>query len=262
MALYVAAGFDLADAYYVLDVVETGGNTFTVTMSSGTHFLDRTGAAASGDHADLAMGYTSFLTALQTALNAGTDGGTGYTVSFSATTARVTITRSTAAGVSAVQLTATTRGTYIGQTSTKSGSLSYEMDVTPYHWISGTIGYWSNWLEREDRDGVAYDVIAHSGRPHGIARSVVPIEVDFIVPLEPRAVVYSTHAAAATPWTWQHLFKHARNTLPLQVNDGTHVHYLRLREDGAAFVPRARAADYVGHWDVPIRARLLARETL
>lgn len=260
MTLYIEAGFDLADGEYVLDVVETGGSTFTVTMSSGTHFLRATGVGATGDHASLATGYTSFLAALETALNAG--GTAGYTVSFSESTERVTIAHDGSGGVSAIALTATTRGSYIGQTATKSGALSHAMDVTPYYWISGSVGYWSRYAEYEDRDGVAYDVIAHSGRPHGIARSVVPIHLDLTVPLEPQAIVYSHQQGASDPWTWQDLFRHARNVWPLAIDDGTHIHYTRLRREGAAFAPKAISSDYVGHWDIPLKMRLLARSTL
>lgn len=262
MALHIRAGFNLTDANYTLDVVETGGNTFTVSMTSGTHFLDITAAAASGDHSSLVTGYTSFLATLEAALDSGGAGGAGaYTCSFSTTTERVTIAHSGAASISAVSLTPTLRGTYIGQTGVKSGALSHEMQVAPYYWINGTIGYWARYAEYEAKEGTAYDVIAHSARPHGIARSVAPVHLDMTVPLEPLAVVYSHQAAAATPWTWQDLFAHCRNVEPLSIDDGSFIHYTRLREDGAAFVPKAISSDYIGHWDIPLRMRLLARET-
>lgn len=260
MALHIRAGFDLADANYTLDVTETNGAApFTVSMTSGTHFLDISAAAATGDHASLVTGYTSFLAALETALDAG--GTAGYSVTFDTSTERVTIAHDGSGGVTAIQLTATLRGYYIGQTATKSGALSHAMDVAPYYWINGSIGFWARYAEYEDKTGVAYDILAHSARPYGIGRSVAPVHLDMTVPLEPLAVVYAHRAAVATPWTWQDLFAHCRNVQPISIDDGSFIHYAKLREDGAHFVPKAIATDYVGHWDMPLRMRLLARET-
>lgn len=261
MALTVQSGFDLADeGSYVLNVVETGGNTFAVTIASGTYFLARTAAAATGDHASLVTGYVNFLTAVQTALNAGTDGGSGYTVTLSTTTNLVTITRTSAAGVSAVSLTPTSRGYLLGHTSVKSGALTHAMDVAPRHWLNGAIGFWAGYLEREDNEDVATDVIAWSGRPHGIAREGVPVLLDMSIPLEPRAMVYRDRAAAASPWTWEAMFRHCRNVRPLAIDDDEFIHYCLLTDKGSAFVPTPRSKDYVGHYDIPLRMRLLARE--
>lgn len=258
MPLTVQAGFDLSDGSYRLDVVETGGNTFAVTLTTGRHFLSLTGAGSTGDYAALATPYTSLCAAVQAALTAGTGGG-AYTVTWSASTGLVTIAHNGAGGVSAVSLTPTTRGYYLGHTAAKSGALSYELDVTPYYVIRGACGFWSQLSEREDPEGVASDVIAHSGRPHGIARSVVPVLIDLTVPLETRAAVYSAHATTAAPWTWQDLYRHSRNTLPLALDDGELVRFVRLTERGAVFAPRSISADYVGHYDIPLRMRLLSR---
>lgn len=259
MGLFVSAGYDLADVgSYELAVVETGGNTFNVEKTSGKYFLGTNAASASGDYASLVTGFGSLLADIETALNAGTGGG-AYTVSQSSTTGLVTIAHNGVGGVSAVSLTATARGALIGQTATKSGALSHTMDRVPDYWLSGAIGFWSAYREYEDPDGVARDVIAHSGKPHGIARRIVPTLIDLEVPSEPIEAIYTSRAPAGA-WTWQALFRHVRNTLPLAVDDGTFIHYTRLTEKGAVFSPIPRARDYLGHLDIPLRMRLLARE--
>jgi hypothetical protein len=260
MALYIESGFDLGDEPYSIDVVETGGNSFTASLSSGTYFFSTDASSATGDQSALVTGYGDFLAALEAALDTGGAAGAGaYTVSFSTSTARVTITHSGAGGVTAIQLTANTRGTYIGHTTVLSGALTHELDTAPYHWLSGTVGYWSRYVDHEIGD-MATDVVSHSARPYGIARVTPEHEIRMDVSMEPRAIVYTDHAAAASPWTWQRFFRHVRNIQPIMINDGTHKHYCKLQDRGALFSPRSVSSDYVGHWDIRLRMRLLARE--
>ena len=259
MALYVEAGFDLADlGGYVLDVVETGGNTFTVTLASGTYFLRTDGATAAGDYASKVTGYDDLLGAIEAALDAGTGGG-GYSVSFSTSTNRVTITHDGGGGVTAVQLTATTNGGLIGQTATKSSALTHEMDVTPDYWIDCDFGWWADWDEYENDEDVAWDEEAWDGTPTGGSRSGVATFVDLTVPLELEEAVYTHKATSSAPWTWRDLFRHVRNLLPICLDDGTTKHFLRLRARGSAFKPRELAGNYRGHFDIPLRTRLLGR---
>jgi len=258
MSLHIQAGYDLADlGTYVLDVVETGGNTFTVTLATGTHFLSASGASATGDHSSMVTGYTDLLSAIDTALEAGGAGTNAYTVTFDTTTERVTITHDGSASVTAISLTATTNGGLIGHTTVQSGALTHEMDITPEYWISGEIGFWSNRVEREDDSDVGFTVLAHNGKPHGVAKDGVGIMYDVTVPLEPQAIVYTDYATAADPWTWQKLFRHARNVYPLSINDGTRNMFVKLRQP--SFRPQKRSADYDGHYDVRLESWLLAR---
>ena len=251
MTLYVEAG-------YVLDVVETGGNTFTVTLASGTHFLTSTAAAAAGDFAARVTIYTSFLTALDTALEAGGAGANTYTVAFDKVTERVTITNNGNGGtITAISLTPTTNGGLIGQTAVKSGALAHTMQRTPDYWISGAVGFWSDYHEQESDEDIGFTSRMHDGTPYGVSKDGVATNVDMTIALEPRAKVYTAHAAASDPWTWQKLFRHARNVSPVLVDDGTLKHVLKLRRP--AFRPLRRSADYQGHFDVRLETELLAR---
>lgn len=260
MALYVEAAFDLADlGDYELDVVETGGGdaTFTATVADDRYFLRTDGAAAIGDLADEVADIDDFLGALETQLNAGTGGG-AYTVSFSTTTERVTVAHNGGGGVTAVSLTPTSNGGIIGQTAMKSGALSHAMDRTPDYWIASDIGYWSDYDERE-ADEIGATVRAHSGRPHGLAFEGVAELLDLLVPLEPRAKVYTHLASSSDPWTWRDLHRHARNVLPLCIDDDDFLHFVVLTEQGASFKPIRVSRDYVGHYDIRLRTQLLGR---
>lgn len=258
--LQIEAGFDLADFPDVtFDVVETGGNTFTTTMSTGAYFLRTDASAVTGDFASKVTSYGSFIQAVEDDWNSqGAAGGT-YTLSFNATTELVSISHDGGGSVTAVSITPTSGGGLLGLSSVKSGALSYNGDRTPDYYIGGTIGYWASWREYEREPDALVDVVAHDGTPHGLAPAGIETWVDFDVPMEPRAMIYTRAAASASPWVWQDLFRHARNTEPLAVYDGEETHFLRLRKEGAAFRPQPVTRDYVGHYDVPIRARLLGR---
>lgn len=266
MPLFVEASFDLEDGEYVLDVVESGAGgapPFTITMDEGEYFLRTDGAAATGDLSDEVAAIDDFLGDLQTALNAETGGG-AYTVSFSTTTERVTIAHNGAGSVTGVQLTPTTNGGIIGQTAVKSGALSHEMQRVPDYWISGDLGFWGGYVEREDKDA-GVTVRAHSGRPHGIAYEGVATLLDLVVPTEPREKVYTDYGATVSPlqpFTWQALFRHARNVHPLCIDDGDFQHFVVLTDEGAVFAPRAVSRDYIAVWDVLLRTQLLGRVAL
>jgi len=160
VTLYVEAGYDLADlGGYELAVVETGGNTFTVSLPTGKHFLRTNGATVSifGDFTAMVTPYTDLVGAIETALNLGTAAG-AYSVAFDPTTQRVTIAHDGTAPVTAVALTGLTTPGLIGQTVAHSGALSHEMDRTPDYWISGSIGFWSDYHEREGVEDIGFTV--------------------------------------------------------------------------------------------------------
>lgn len=262
MALYCEAGFDLADiGTYTIDVVETGGATFTTSLMSGTYFLRTDGAAATGFVSDEVAAYDDFLGDLQAQLDA--DGTAGYTVSFSPTTERVTIAHDGSGGVSAIQLTATANGGILGHTSVLSGALSHELDRTPDYWLSGALGFYGADFREYEADEVGFEVVSHGGIPHGIPFDYVPTFLDLSFPAEPRAKVYNSHATSSDPWTWQDLFAHARMVYPLCIDDGTYQHFCKLTERAASFRPRPLATGYLAYWDILLKPmHLLGRVTL
>lgn len=258
MVLYVEAGYELADlGTYVLDVVETGGNTFTVTLATGKHFLTSSGASATGDFSAKVTGYTSLLTAIDVALEAGGAGSNAYTVAFSKTTERVTITHDGTSSVTAISLTATTNGGLIGHTTVHSGALTHAMDITPEYWISGDQGFWSDQVEQESDEDIGFIQHAQDGTPYGVAKDGTATHWDVTIPLEPRPIVYTGYLEAAAPWTWQKLYRHARVVYPIAVDDGTLQHFVKLRR--GAFRPLRRNSNYVGHFDIRLETELLAR---
>ena len=260
--LQVDVGYDVADlGGLVLNVIEVNGNTFTVTIATGTYFLRTSAAAATGDHAHVVTAYVSLVAAIETALNAGGAAASGWTVTFDAATKRVSMAHDGTGGVLSVQVTPTTNGGLIGLTAAKSGGTPATLtaDRTPDYYIDSDVGYWASWDEYEAEPDALVDLETHDGTPHGIAPENAAQYVDLVVPNEPRAKVLTRHAAASDPFTWRDVVRHARNVEPLAIYDGTETHLVRLRAESARWRPRKLAEDYVGHYDVPLMTRLLGR---
>lgn len=259
MSIYIEAGYELADlGTYVLTVVETGGTgaSFAVTLATGTHFLQADASGAEGDFKDRVTGYTPLLDAIVTGLDAGSTAT--YSATLDKVTERVTLTLAPAAtGITSVSFTATTNGGLIGHTTVHSGALTYEMDITPEYWISGDVGFWAGKEEEESDADISFTQRMHDGTPYGVSKDGTATHLNLTIPLEPQASVYTSYASASDPWTWQKLFRHARNVYPIVIDDGTLEHYVKLRR--TAFRPLHRSVDYEGHFDIRLETELLAR---
>ena len=66
-------------------------------------------------------------------------------------------------------------------------------------------------------------------------------------------------AATKVTWTWEHLYKHLRATLPFALVDRTAglngASVYKIRGDSAHFDPTRVTADYDGHWSMPLQTR-------
>lgn len=268
MTMRVEAAFDLAEisgGFSIANVVETGGNTFAVSMTTGRHFLSYTGATATGDHAPEVAPYTSFLAALDALMEAGGDPAGSYTWSLTAA-GRVRMVHDGGGSVTAVALNLNAFAKeLLGFTVNPSGGLDYTGDRDPKFCLNTDVGFWTERHEAEGGGDIAKDAIGHDGTPGGIAKEGGEDHDDYVVPLEQRGRVYTRHVASCSPaalWTWQHFFAHVRNVRPfVMATDEPEVVYELLRAEGAKFSPQPIAGNrnYTGHYDIPIRARVLAR---
>lgn len=60
-------------------------------------------------------------------------------------------------------------------------------------------------------------------------------------------------------WTYQHLFKHCRTDEYFSSHDGRERKLLKLRAEGASFLPERMTADYDDQWMIPFRTRVVGR---
>lgn len=167
------------------------------------------------------MSKRSFAKALEVALEAQMGGWTTPTdlaVSWSRTTgyytiswphANFTITFSLAAG----------RG-LLGFSGTQSGATSYTSTLMPTYVIDTTVDTVSeNTINYEPR-AIGNHGETDGGKGFGLARTVSPLYRDWRQEFETKEKSVRLSAAAAHPWTFQHLFEHCRGQLPFAVVNG------------------------------------------
>lgn len=248
MALRYVAGFDLARLNLTLTLTENVGSPATVTMSSGT-YAHETMASYSA-----VSGYTAFSAALKTALDAASPNTRTYTVTYSTSTGKYTI------GVSAgtFSLTFSTHSTagtnfrnmlgFSGDTSLGSSDTS---DYKCYYVIHSGSGGKTEASDDYEPEGYVTGAVSDSGISYGTASTLAPTHNDWQQVAETKAATFSRSAATATPWTYEHFFKHVRADLPFLVVDdaGTAAHFLRA--EAAHWKPVRMFADYDGAWTIP-----------
>lgn len=234
--------FDISGAYTASAVAIPDTSYSHVTMESVTG----TGT------------YTAFATAFQTALNSG--GRSGFTVSFSTSTLLYTIAR---VGANfGITFNSTDMRRACGFTGNLSGAASYVSTVIPYYTIAAEIGARSRVTQVYEPEEIVVEAVADGGTSYSVSKSTTETLSDWTQPMEPKAAVFIDSAEAATPWTYEHYFKHLRGMHPFICYDSnlpsTTVH--KLRADGAAFTLRTRtpiAEDWDNLWFVNLMTRRL-----
>lgn len=258
------AGYEIGDLGGLqLDVVESGGASFSVTISAGLYFLTVDAAAAAGDHADLVQSYASLLEEIQTQLQAGTATGANvWTVEFDTTAERVVFTLDPAIAITEVSITPVTGGGLVGLTGAVSGALSHPGQRVPDYWIASEVGFWSEWSgEYEAGDDGAWDVEAHDGAPGGVSKEGFATYLDMSIASEPVAKVgnYPRLVESSAPWTWRSLWSHCRNVEPFAMTDDDETYLLLMRAEGSKFEPRKQGSNYIARWDLGFQTRVLGR---
>lgn len=267
MTLYVEAGIDVEALGGPISVALTEGATprGTASIAQGTFFLRTDGATitAPDREGSVPLGYGRLTTALQAALNALPGIANTYAVGFDPATQRITISRATGSTAFSLSSFSAAAQKALGYTANTGSGASHVANRAPWYWIKTAQGILSEYFWDEDEDGdLGDDERAHDGTAFAIAEDEVATLYEATIPLEPRAIVWNEFAEAAVPFTWQRLFRHARNVQPLVIDfqDGsiTRKFFVRLRRDGRLFKPVPRQTrNWWEYADIELRARLL-----
>ena len=246
--------------------VGTFGMFFTEQAGAATGLISST-ATETFCHTDLTSilgtsNYDDFAGWLQTELTDAATAITSWTVTWNATTMAYTLTAS-GGGQTSVDLTFDSGGgttlarQILGFSGNQTGALTYTSDVRPFYVVSvraGAASYGSQPREFEP-EGIAEGAEADDGSQFSIHRSTAPKYRDFAVTTETKAATRVRSApdgttAADVPWTYQHLWEHARAVEPLLIQDGVENAVVHMRPGMARWKPRTSFADYHGHFDV------------
>lgn len=269
MTLHVETGFDLARIGPIsFTLVENNVAVGAVSLASGTHFFSFNGTTIIHPDGEtgIALGYFPIIGPMG-ALKAEMDSiGSGtYTVAFNTVTQRLTIS---VTGVPHFRMDAISDAAekVLGYTALQSNALSQIAQAAPWYRIQAAQGCLSEYFWDEEEDGsLGEDAIAQDGTAYAIAEDDCATLYDAVIPLEPRAAVWIEFAPVTAPFTWQRLFRHARNVEPvaLAFQDGgiSRTFFVRLRRDGRLFrpIPRNNNKNWWEYADIEIRARLLGK---
>lgn len=260
------------------DVVETGGGgaSGTVTISSG-QWIARSGGLATVTVIDpitsaestTNLGYGDLMAEIVSQLNAignaayfmGYDIGTGYL--------RISAQDAFTAGVTAVtysnfsaemsRVTGIDAGSVVLPDIFTAVPLLATRDS--WHLIRSDVGGWSEWSQSEsDIDGE--DLRGADGSTRGLVAIGTATTVDAVVPLEPRAKIWSRDASSALAWTFQRTLSRVRTVEPCiianpDLTGSSMVGYLRA--DSCTLRPRLMSADYLAYQSVPLGFYVVGR---
>lgn len=279
MGVAYVAGFDISDSDFYFEIGTSGETTIVIRGSgsggSHTYYLDDYDANASDyychvdihdmetHNGDTPLSSTwaddSLASLIQQALNAGISGegwAGSFTVTFSVTTCKYTITYSEA-NTSLVMGNAETCLILGYSAGVHSGSASHTSDNTCKYAVLSSLDNISNVSDEYEAQEVGSLAISDGGTPFGMARSVPIISLDWKQPYNTHEITHTRKAVSTTLWTFQDLFEHCRTVYPLVAcTEDLYTSYYPvcyLREDGANFRPERAIPDYDGYWHIPFR---------
>lgn len=286
MSVIYATGFDITDIPYTttefqLTLSSSGETTFYVTYSTtGTHYYPLSDQDANGSslygHIDIEAAYLRPYSTdrpysgvyaddglddiLEDALNAGNTAeswGGAFTVSFSATTGKYTISHST---LDFTMVFTVNSSRILGFSETQSGSDSYTSDRIPYFCIAPQLGHLSTVSDEYDMFAGNSLAISDGGYSVGMSRTVPLSGFDWVQQFEPKERVFTRHSSAEEYWKYQMLWDYCGTVYPIVVcNDEIRTGYYPvcvLTEKGSQFRPRRDHPDYDGHWHIPFNTYL------
>jgi hypothetical protein len=248
MSLLYNVGFSAVGANQSMTAT-IAGNAATVAASTYAH-VDLSSLMGTGNYGALSG-------AVQTAFN--NAGGGPWTVSRNFVTGLYTISRATNFTLAFSSASDLRLRAALGFTANLSGANSYTSTVLPYYTIITEIGARSDISYPYEPDDIAEEAVSDGGVAFGTSRVTSELWNDWAQMMEPLDATFERSAVAAAPWTWQHLFRHARAQYPIQIYDTVAAisEICTLRAEGASFHPERYATDYDGQWSIPFRTRYL-----
>lgn len=257
MPLLYIAGVD-TEQVGTMSVVVSGAGSGTATLTAG-RYCHVSLASVAG-----ASAYVGLAAAVQTALNAVVS---GWTVSYSTTTNRYTISRANAFVLTWTGTAGERLRKVLGYAGTTASGTSAVGTLPPYYSIVPLIQTRSIDSGVYEPDEIVDEAISEDETPASISkqRGADFLEFDDQIMWRDWTQAMESHAqtmisAATSEWTWERFFKHCRGEHPFLVIDGASSTVHKLRAKSAQFGERQRtryAVDYNDLWSVRLDTRQL-----
>ena len=246
MTLQLEAGWRTSVVGGMEIEIDEGGGAVTVAIDAGSYcHTDLSSVLGTGEYSDLAS-------ELESQLNASGSLSYTYTVSYSATNMRYTISAGSAFAITWSSAAAARLRLAMGFSGSSSSTTSHSGTIRPYYVIRTLVGARSAFTDEYEADKITEGGEAEDGTPYSVSRTTAPIYSDFRVPFEAHEATHAYKATTSVPWTWQHFFEHVRASEPFLVDDGNEetVHVLRAGAD--SFTPSREVPDWDGAWNIDL----------
>lgn len=209
-------------------------------------------------------GYTNFTAIVKSVFDAATS--STFTVTFSETTGKYTISRSTNFTLAFSTAADLRLRAALGFTGDKSGASTYTSDSVAKYVLVPAIQARSLSTDIHEPDDIAEESVSDGGDAFVVTRKSAERMWKWEQTMESYATVFNRAATAytGTLWTWQDFFEHTRGTHPFAVRDSGWTStqaddgdIFRLTAKGAAFTPKRVTSDFDDLWNIPFSARWL-----
>lgn len=267
MALIYAAGFQVGGSNGMTFQVDTDDAIIdagfymagSLTTASVT---DQNGVAWQG------QAYTSFASAVQTAMNA-TPAGPGFTVTWSTTTGLYTLSHGSTFALDFAnndEGDASADALGFARSGSYSGANSYTSVKVPRYVMASAISARTGVVGPFEPDDIAEMSVSDGGDDFVITVKTSEQLMMWQQQMEPRSSVYIKAATANSAVTsWQDWFQRTRGTHPFWCSDVLEGEpngvFYRLTGKGASFAPRRTEADYDGYWTIQFDTHWLGTYT-
>lgn len=261
MSVLYAAGFQVGGANTMTATVAGAVATITPALYLPGEFDTNNLADRDGNTWTL-TDYTAFTAAVKAAFDAATS--TTFTVTFSETTGKYTVSRATTFTLSFSTAADLRLRAALGFTGNKSGANTYTSDQVAGYCLLSAMGartYEGAPMDQEP-DDVAEESVDDGGQAEVITRKTSENLATWWQTMEAKASVYKLTASAAssTIWTYEDFIKNTRGTHPFVCLDANMAEAAdgvlhRFTAKGAAFRPRRVSPDYDDLWNIQFITR-------
>jgi hypothetical protein len=246
---------------YTSGFLASGSNSMTCTIAGGAATVTAASYIAGNLSASAYMptaGYTAFTTALAAAFDAA--GGGPWTVTFSYTTGKYTVSRGSNFTLSFSGASDLRLRSALGFTGNKTGASTYTSDETPKYVTIPAIAARSSVSNVYEAAGIVEEAVSDGGDAYGTALRTGELLADWTQAMESKAATFSrTVTSPSHGWCWEAFFIHHRSTHPFSIysdnEDESTSPLFRLRADGASFVPQRVASDDDTYWNIRFLTR-------
>lgn len=259
MPVSVHAGWDFEKiGSFSITITDAGGTT-AIEFSSGTYAnIDIDDVIGATD-----TGYLPFAAQLQTSINLYVPFTGVFTVTYSATTNKYTISSTAAFTITGTSSGTTLAAKILGLTGDVSSTTSKTSDRQVYYSVLSASNGFSNDTDVYEPDGIVEVAEADDGTHYATSRATSPKYRNFELQNNSKATTLKASETSTLPYSMERLYEHTRAQYPIGFWDSARTAGIVAyqRADGASHRPQRVIPNSDLYWTWPFRLRYLGTIT-